>query len=152
MEKLFYEHEQLCKSLIKRENIKIEQWDVEQAAEFMEEKVLEIKEKSFEDVKNLLLELSALFGAVANQFHPCQWKLQETLILNCDLEFLKVKSDWNRMDISDILLSGWKEKEEKRTKNNTNFCEKRDRFMNLNVTYPPIEIKKELLKKYNQVT
>jgi len=152
MEKLFYEHEQLCKSWIKRENIKIEQWDVEQAAEFMEEKVLEIKEKSFEDVKNLLLELSALFGAVANQFHPCQWKLQETLILNCDLEFLKVKSDWNRMDISDILLSGWKEKEEKRTKNNTNFCEKRDRFMNLNVTYPPIEIKKELLKKYNQVT
>ena len=99
-----------------------------------------------------MLELSALFGAVANQFHPCQWKLQETLILNCDLEFLKVKSDWNRMDISDILLSGWKEKEEKRTKNNTNFCEKRDRFMNLNVTYPPIEIKKELLKKYNQVT
>ena len=56
------------------------------------------------------------------------------------------------MDISDILLSGWKEREEKRTKNNTNFCEKGDRFMNLNVIYSPIEIKKELLKKYNQVT
>ncbi len=56
------------------------------------------------------------------------------------------------MDISGILLRGWKEREEKRTENNTNFCEKGDRFMNLNVIYSPIEIKKELLKKYNQVT
>lgn len=56
------------------------------------------------------------------------------------------------MDISGILLRGWKEREEKRMEDDTNFCEKGDRFMNLNVTYPPIEIKKELLKEYNQVT
>ena len=31
------------------------------------------------------------------------------------------------MDISGILLRGWKEREEKRTENNTNFCEKGDR-------------------------
>ena len=51
------------------------------------------------------------------------------------------------MDISGILLRGWKEREEMMY-----FCEKGDRFMNLNVIYSPIEIKKELLKKYNQVT
>lgn len=160
MEKLFYEHEYLLESLTKRENIKAEEFNVEQAAEFIEKKVEEVKEKSFEEVRNLLLELSALFGAVANQFHPCQWKLEETMVLSCDLEFLKVKNDWNEISVADILLSGWKEKEEKGKEKNNHSDEKKenekiafgDEFMNLNVTYPPFKIKEELLKEYNKIT
>lgn len=160
MEKLFYEHEYLLESLTKRENIKAEEFNVEQVAEFIEKKVEEVKEKSFEEVRNLLLELSALFGAVANQFHPCQWKLEETMVLSCDLEFLKVKNDWNEISVADILLSGWKEKEEKGKKKNNHSYEKKenekiafgDEFMNLNVTYPPFKIKEELLKEYNKIT
>lgn len=160
MEKLFYEHENLLESLIRRENIQAEEFNVEQAAEFIEKKVEEVKEKSFEEVRNLLLELSALFGAVANQFHPCQWRLKETMVLRCGLEFLKVKNDWNEIIVADILLSGWKEKEKNGNKEDVSSSEKEEnkstkpweQFMNLNVTYPPRKIKEELLKEYNKIT
>lgn len=156
MERLFYEHNQLWKSLIKRENIKVEQLNVKQVIELIEEKVLEVKEKSFEEVRNLLLELSALFGVVANQFHPCQWKLEETMVLSCDLEFLEAKDNWNKMSVADILLMGWKEKEKKGNENNINSCENEKiapeyEFMNLDVIYSSFEIKEELLKEYNKV-
>lgn len=138
MEKLFYEHEYLLESLTKRENIKAEEFDVEQAAEFIEKKVEEVKEKSFEEVRNLLLELSALFGAVANQFYPCHWTLDEFLILSCRLEFpesRRKETGWEAMFVLSTLFVEWKPKGPSRLRSKT-----------------PEGIKKRLLNQYMYCT
>ena len=54
-------------------------------------KIEEVKEEPFHKVKELLLELSGLFGAVANRFYPCEWEIKEYITLNCDLKFPEPK-------------------------------------------------------------
>lgn len=110
---LFYEHERLLKDLLTREKITVEQFDVVQVADYIEKKVEEVKGKSFEEVRILFLELSALFGAVANQFYPCHWMLDEFLILSCDLKFPEsknVETGWESMSVLSTLFVKWKSK------------------------------------------
>ena len=58
VERLYYQHEQLVENLLKRENRKIEEFNVEEVAEFIEKRIEEVKEEPFHKVKELLLELS----------------------------------------------------------------------------------------------
>lgn len=115
-EKLFYEHEKLLDNILTREKIMVEQFNVEEVAEYIEKKVIEVKGKPFEEVRTFLLELSALFGAVANQFYPCYWKLNESLILSCDLEFPEslqskdIGNRWNSIFVTHILFMEWRPK------------------------------------------
>lgn len=111
---LFYEHERLLKDFLIREKITVEQFDVEKAAGYIEKKVEEVKGKPFEEVRILILELSALFGAVANQFYPCYWELDEFLVLRCNLKFPEsknIKIGWESIAVLPILFMEWKPKE-----------------------------------------
>lgn len=110
---LYYEHERLLKDLLTREKITVEQFDVEEVADYIEKKIEEVKGKPFEEVRILFLELSALFGAVANQFYPCHWTLNEFLILSCDLEFPEsknVETGWESILVLPTLWIEWKPK------------------------------------------
>lgn len=104
-EMLFYHHEELVHHIIKREKVKIEGLDVEEVAEWIEKKIEEQKEKPFEEVRRLLLELSALFGAVANQYSPCEWYLSENY--GCQLRFVNPKNRESTMSIVKTLFWEW---------------------------------------------
>ena len=116
VERLYYQHEQLVENLLKRENRKIEEFNVEEVAEFIEKRIEEVKEEPFHKVKELLLELSGLFGAVANRFYPCEWEIKEYITLNCDLKFpepKEIKYRWRDMCVMGILKRGWQSKRPK---------------------------------------
>lgn len=155
---LFYEHEKLLKDLLTREKITVEQFDVEEVADYIEKKVEEVKGKSFEEVHILFLELSALFGAVANQFYPCHWTLNEFLILSCDLEFPEsknVETGWQAMVILPTLFIKWKSKKLD-SLNETDTSEiKEDLFIERNSSLnetDTLEIKEDLLRQYRYCT
>lgn len=164
-ETLFFEHEKLVNQMIEREKIKIEELDVEGVIEYIERKIEEEKEKPFEEVKRLLLELSALFGAVVNQYYSCQWYLKENC--GCLLKFLNSQNDKDTMCILSKLYRKWKNvrPEEERKEENERLLrwkkkkikkeEKDDNpkhlFMNLGETVLPT-LKEELLKEYKLCT
>lgn len=155
-ERLFYEHRQLVENILKREKIKIENMMVEEVAEFIEKKILAVKEKPFEEVRNLLLELSALFGAVVNQYYSCQWSLNDDFCLSCSLEFSNLEKENNKMFVIKTLFLGWRE-EIKEEGNNISYewdSQNRDFFdiFSDKKENNTIKIKEELLSEYKSCT
>lgn len=156
--KLFYEHEQLVESFLKREKVKIEELNVAGVAELIEKKIKEIKEKSFEEVRNFLLELSALFGAVVKKYCPCQWILNEDD--GCSLEFLKPEEKGNTMFVIKFLFWKWNELRQQEDSNISEDWKKKEAEKGYNFSqvfihdpeYIPISIKEELLSEYKSCT
>lgn len=156
--KLFYEHERLVENFLKREKVKIEELNVAGAAELIEKKIKDIKEKPFEEVRNFLLELSALFGAVVKKYCPCQWILNEDG--GCSLEFLKPREKGNAMFVIKILFWKWDELRLQEDNNISEDWKKKEAEKGYNFSqvfihdpeYIPIPIKEELLSKYKSCT
>lgn len=156
--KLFYEHEQLVESFLKREKVKIEELNVAGAAELIEKKIKDIREKPFEEVRNFLLELSALFGVVVKRYCPCQWILNEGG--GCSLEFLKPGEKGNAMFVIKILFWKWDELRPQEDSNISEDWKKKEAEKGYNFSqvfihdpeYIPIPIKEELLSKYKSCT
>lgn len=156
--KLFYEHERLVENFLKREKVKIEELNVAGAAELIEKKIKDIKEKPFEEVRNFLLELSALFGAVVKKYCPCQWILNDNG--GCSLEFLKSGEKGNAMFVIKILFWKWDELRLQEDSNISEDWKKKEAEKGYNFSqvfihdpeYIPIPIKEELLSKYKSCT
>lgn len=103
--KRFYnEHEQILENFIQREEIRPEQMDAKQVVEFIELRLLKAKDEPFDIIRELILEMSALFGAVVKQYTSCKWVLEEFDVTTCCvLEFPPTRLNRHDVNIIGIL-------------------------------------------------
>lgn len=104
----------------------------------------------------MLLELSALFGAVVNQYYSCQWSLNDDFCLSCSLEFSNLEKENNKMFVIKTLFLGWREEIKEEGKNISYEWDSQNRdFFNIfsdKKENNTIKIKEELLSEYKSCT